>query len=83
MSGGYACICKRRYAADFRAKFWRIVQFMCNHSAFNGYHKTSSDYSSLRCLNCGRYWRTKANYVYTLRQANDKEKVAVPLHAEE
>ncbi len=83
MSRSYACNCHRRYAVDFREKFWRIVHFMCNYSAFNGYRRTSSDYSCVRCLNCGRYWRTKAGYVYTLRHANDQEKTAAPLHTEE
>jgi hypothetical protein len=36
---------------------------MCNHSAFNGYRRTPSDYSGLVCRSCGRVWRTKADYV--------------------
>lgn len=42
---------------------WEILQYRCNHSAFNGYHHTPSDYSQLRCNLCGRVWRTKADYV--------------------
>lgn len=37
------------------------MQRLCNHSAFNGYHYTPSDYSSIRCMTCGWHWRTKAN----------------------
>jgi hypothetical protein len=40
-----------------------VVQRMCNHSAFNGYHRTPSDWSSVRCLWCDSTWRTKAKYV--------------------
>jgi len=53
MHGG--CKCDRRH--------WRVIQRNCNHSAFNGYHRTPSDYSSLQCTYCGHCWRTKARYV--------------------
>lgn len=46
---------------------WRVIQRNCNHSAFNGYRETPSDYSSVTCLDCGRVWRTKAKYVDQLR----------------
>jgi hypothetical protein len=39
-----------------------VTQRRCNHSAFNGYHRTPSDYSSVRCQACGCSWRTKASY---------------------
>lgn len=42
---------------------WVIVDYRCNYSAFNGYHHTASNYSSLRCNRCGERWRTKAKYV--------------------
>jgi hypothetical protein len=49
-------------------KHWRVFQRNCNHSAFNGYHKTPSTYSSLACFGnddgtVHRVWRTKAKYV--------------------
>jgi len=44
-------------------RLWRITAYRCNHSAFNGYKATPSDYSQLRCLRCGKFWRTKAAYV--------------------
>lgn len=48
---------------------WVVVQRNCNYSAFNGYHRTPSDYSGVRCEHCGRYWRTKARYVRYLPDA--------------
>ena len=44
-------------------KHWMVLAYRCNHSAFNGYHRTPSAYSALRCGACGRVWRTKAAYV--------------------
>ena len=35
MSGGYSCHCvERRKPASERC--WRVLDFKCNHSAFNG-----------------------------------------------
>jgi hypothetical protein len=80
MSGGNACKCLERLepiivpaGSNRPGRLWRVVQYKCNHSAFNGYHYTSSDYSSLTCLRCGTTWRTKAPYVDDLRQF-DREK---------
>lgn len=42
---------------------WRVIQRNGNASAFNGYHWTPSDYSAVRCGDCGRVWRTRAAYV--------------------
>lgn len=42
---------------------WRVVDRECNYSAFNGYKRTPSAYSAVRCLLCGAWWRTKAAYV--------------------
>ncbi len=58
MSGGVPCSC----AVKDRSK-WQVIQRNCNHSAFNGYHRTYSDYSSVTCTGCGHVWRTKAAYV--------------------
>jgi hypothetical protein len=52
--------CTRQHRA-----FWRVVQRGCNYSAFNGYSRTESAYSLLRCQACGRRWRTRAAYVAT------------------
>ena len=56
------------------ARLWRVVQYRCNHSAFNGYHTTPSDYSSITCLRCGADWRTKASYVAALQMIAEDEK---------
>jgi hypothetical protein len=47
---------------DHRAAWW-VVHRNCNYSAFNGGHRTPSDYSLVCCGTCGRRWRTKAAYV--------------------
>lgn len=64
MSGGPVCTCGRRDA-------WRVLQYKCNYSAFNGYHRTPSDYSAVVCERdaggCGTIWRTKAAYVDRLQ----------------
>lgn len=58
--------------------FWRIADYRCNHSAFNGYHYTPSDYSAIVCqakaelgpcnerVQQNAWWRTKAAYVEQL-----------------
>jgi hypothetical protein len=56
--------CMREHRA-----YWLVLQRLCNHSAFNGYHWTPSDYSAIRCGACGRVWRTRAAYVATLPDA--------------
>jgi len=71
MSGGLACICTGPKLE--RHKHWRVYQRRCNHSAFSGYRRTPSDYSSIRCMKCGRVWRTKAGYVYSLPDITDEE----------
>jgi hypothetical protein len=59
-----AAACRRQHR-----EAWRVLDRRANHSAFNGYHWTPSDYSGVRCGTCGRYWRTKAAYVDTLPDA--------------
>lgn len=48
---------------------WVVLDRLCHHSAFSGYRRTLSDYSSLVCLGCGSIWRTRAAYVGTLPDA--------------
>lgn len=50
-----------------------VVQRNGNESAFNGGRWTPSDYSSIRCLQTGKFWRTKGNYVGALRDATAEE----------
>jgi hypothetical protein len=42
---------------------WVVTTRRANYSAFNGYHRTPSDYSEVRCTACSKRWRTKAAYV--------------------
>lgn len=69
MSGGVFCRCDQR-KVPLRQRRWRVGQRRCNHSAFNGYRYTPSDYSSVHCLECGGWWRTKAAYVALLKDAD-------------
>lgn len=70
MSGHIACTC----AGKNRRANWVVIQRNCNHSAFNGYHQTFSDYSHVICLSpgCTGSFRTKANYVLDLPDAELK-----------
>ena len=65
MSGGTACACAERQV-PIAERLWVVRQFCSNHSAFNGYRETSSDYSAISCLVCDALWRTKAKYVSLL-----------------
>jgi hypothetical protein len=65
-----ACECK---GID-RRRSWVVMHRNCNYSAFSGYRWTPSDYSEVKCLVCGRRWRTKAAYV---RQLPDEPKKMV------
>ena len=56
--------CRRAHQA-----WWEVIARNGNRSAFNGYHWTPSDYSAVRCGHCGRVWRTNANYVRHLPNA--------------
>jgi hypothetical protein len=66
MSGTEACP-DRTHKPD-----WVVDVYMANYSAFNGYQRTPSDYSEVRCTHAshgvggGPRWRTKAAYVDTL-----------------
>jgi hypothetical protein len=44
-----------------------------NHSAFNGYRYTPSDYSEVRCKTCDWRWRTRAKYVSRLLDVQPEE----------
>lgn len=48
---------------------WVVLDRECNYSAFNGYRRTPSPYSSVRCPVGGAVWRTKAVYVQDLPNA--------------
>lgn len=65
MSGGQSCKCAKKHL--------RVFQRYCNHSAFSGYQRTPSAYSSIRCLRCGAIWRTNAKYVPDLADITEAE----------
>lgn len=62
MSGGTTCKCpeSKKPVAE---RLWVVWDRGCNHSAFNGYRHTLSDYSAVGCRACHANWRTKAEYV--------------------
>lgn len=62
MSGGIACGCLERQK-PLAERDWVVSQYLCNHSAFNGYHRTPSDYSTVRCNQCSTLWRSKGKFV--------------------
>lgn len=66
MSGGNVCRCSES-KKPIKERNWKIMAFRCNHSAFNGWRETASDYSEIQCNTCNYRWRTKANYVYELK----------------
>lgn len=50
----------------------------CNYSAFNGYRKTWSAYSLVKCVDTDTLWRTAAKYVDDLPNARpDEDRVTV------
>ena len=72
MSGGQFCTCGRkplRNGSKNNDLTDLVVDALkCNNSAFNGYHRTPSDYSHVTCLRPGCHggWRTASSYVYDL-----------------
>ena len=69
MSQGVAC----KETTHRAGGYWVVVTRNGNHSAFNGGRFTPSDYSLVRCLECGAMWRTKAAFVRTLRNATTEQ----------
>jgi hypothetical protein len=65
MSGGPACNCPEA-AKSIKERAWRVLDYKCNYSKFNGSRRTPSAYSAVQCNGCGRVWRTKASYVEEL-----------------
>lgn len=73
MSGGEACKCPERQKPVGERR-WECWAYKCNHSAFNGYRYTPSDYSSVHCVACNALWRTKADWAGELSQGIDSLK---------
>lgn len=65
MSVSFGCKCEER-KKPVEERRWEVLSYKCNHSAFNGYHRTPSDYSTVNCLSCGQSGRTKAAFVDVL-----------------
>jgi hypothetical protein len=65
MSVSFYCHCEER-RKPIRERKWKVIQRNCNHSAFNGYHYTPSDYSTVWCVVCNAVGRTRAQYVEEL-----------------
>jgi hypothetical protein len=72
MSVPFGCHCPER-AKPVNQRKWRVTQRLCNHSAFNGYRYTPSDYSTVMCMACNAVGRTKAKYVAYLADATNEE----------
>ena len=62
MAVSFGCKCPERDkpVAD---RAWVVIDRRCHHSAFSGYHRTPSDYSTVHCRCCRAVGRTKAAYV--------------------
>ena len=65
MSGALCCRCPES-GKWISESAWVVTKRHCNYSAFSGYRHVHSDYSEVHCLECGRFWRTKAKYVELL-----------------
>ncbi len=66
MSGSVYCKCPEQLK-PIKDRRWGVIDRHCNHSAFNGYRWTPSDYSAIAYPECLGVWRTKAAYVDYLR----------------
>lgn len=60
-----------RKIVDCGSEDLEVWTYRANYSAFNGYRRTQSEYSEVRCRKCGKIWRTKAAYVDSLPLAKD------------
>jgi hypothetical protein len=72
MSVSFGCHCEERKKPIMK-RAWRVTKRNFNTSAFNGYHRTDSDYSSVVCLTCSAVGRTKADYVCCLKDIKPGE----------
>lgn len=69
MAVSFGCKCDER-KKPVHLRQWRVYDRNCHYSAFSGYRRTYSDYSTVGCDVCGRIGRTKARYVYVLKDAD-------------
>jgi len=66
MAPSFGCKCEERQK-PIAERNWLILKYRCHYSAFAGYHRTWSKYSTVICKTCGVSGRTKADYVDTLK----------------
>ena len=74
MSGWSPCTCKG--TRKERMKNWRVYHRNHNHSYFESPkgEEHYSDYSAVGCLKCTGFFRTKADYVFGLKDHKSGEK---------
>lgn len=84
MSGGVACKCLERLepekaleGSNRPGRLWRLVDYKCNYSKFNGRRYTPSDYSSVTCLRCGAFWRTKSDGVSVFARYDRETEISI------
>ena len=70
MSLSFGCHCEER-KKPLNERDWTILQYKHHHSAFNGYRRTPSDYSSVTCNRCHAWGRTKAAWVDDLHKEKE------------
>lgn len=78
MSVSFNCHCPER-SKPVEERAWVVVARKCNHSAFNGWRWTPSDWSEIWCRGCHAVGRTKAKYVDSLKDG-EIDPHTPPLH---
>ncbi|WP_321367643.1 hypothetical protein [uncultured Desulfuromusa sp.] len=66
MATSFGCHCEER-KKPVHERNWVVLVRHCHYSAFSGYHKTPSDWSTVLCKSCRAVGRTKAKYVDQLK----------------
>jgi hypothetical protein len=62
----FGCHCEER-SKPAEKRNWFVMKRNYRCSAFDGYRSMPSDYSTVICMSCNACGRTKAQYVYELR----------------
>lgn len=70
MSQGTSCKCPES-KKPMRERRWFVLQRNSRCSAFDGYQHRFSDYSAVQCYGCGTVWRTKADFVLSLKDGKN------------
>lgn len=69
----FSCKCPQRKVKPASKRKWGVLRRNYHMSAFAGYHRTYSDYSTVACFECGAIGRTKAGYVSQLLDVDFKD----------